>query len=304
MKRLFKKKFTSSLLIASSLLITTSAFAADLKPIHKNNKWGFMDSTGKQVVEAKYDGVANFKDGFAPVLKNNLWGFINEKGQEVVGLKYTGVSYFKDGFSPSVKANKWGVVNTKGDEVVPFVYDEVYYFGRSGNAYAKKDGKWGKVDKTGQVKVPFIYDRLDVDSKATINKAKVMVDGIEIAFDAYNIDDNTYFKLRDIAQVLDGSKKQFEVVWNQQKQSIDLISNKPYTPDGGELKPNIGNVKTLKFSDSLVNKDSQKLTLQSYNISDNNYFKLRDLGKALDVGVTWNNDTKTIGLNTTEGYRE
>ncbi len=41
--------------------------------------------------------------------------------------------------------------------------------------------------------------------------AKVHVDGEKIGFEAYNIDGYTYFKLRDIAQALNGSDKQFEI---------------------------------------------------------------------------------------------
>jgi len=40
----------------------------------------------------------------------------------------------------------------------------------------------------------------------------VLVNGEIIAFDAYNISDSTYFKLRDIAYVLNGTEKQFEVL--------------------------------------------------------------------------------------------
>lgn len=304
MKKIFKKKLATSLILASSFIITTAVFAAGLNPTQKDDKWGFMDSTGKQVVSNQYDGVANFQDGFAPVLKGNLWGFVNESGQEVVSPKYSGVSYFKDGFSPSTKGDKWGIINTKGDEVVSFVYDEVYYFDKDGKAYAKKEGKWGKVDKTGAIIVPHIYDTLDVNAKAFVNRAKVVVDGIEISFDAYTINDNTYFKLRDLAQVLDGSKKQFEVTWDSQNKTMNLIPNKAYTKAGGELEKNNGNIKTLRFSEAKVNKEGQNLTLESYNISDNNYFKLRDVAKVFNVGVTWDASTKTIGLNTTDGYTE
>ena len=34
--------------------------------------------------------------------------------------------------------------------------------------------------------------------------------------------------------------------------------------------------------------------------SDNNYFKLRDLGAALGITVDWNNETKTVTINSME----
>ena len=39
----------------------------------------------------------------------------------------------------------------------------------------------------------------------------VLVNGENVAFDAYNINDNNYFKLRDLAYILSGTEKQFEV---------------------------------------------------------------------------------------------
>jgi len=42
----------------------------------------------------------------------------------------------------------------------------------------------------------------------------VVVDGVNTSFDAYNIEGSNYFKLRDIAYVLSGTEKQFEVGWD------------------------------------------------------------------------------------------
>lgn len=36
-----------------------------------------------------------------------------------------------------------------------------------------------------------------------------------------------------------------------------------------------------------------------YNINDNNYFKLRDVGKLAGFGVDWNEDTRTVEISTT-----
>ena len=42
----------------------------------------------------------------------------------------------------------------------------------------------------------------------------VIVNGTAIAFEAYNIDGNNFFKLRDLAYALSGSSKQFSVGWD------------------------------------------------------------------------------------------
>lgn len=55
-------------------------------------------------------------------------------------------------------------------------------------------------------------------------------------------------------------------------------------------------------SDIYVN--GSKADVGGYNIDDNNYFKLRDLGKLLDFGVEWDEKTGSIYINTSQSYRE
>lgn len=55
----------------------------------QDEKYGFVDSTGKTVVEHKYDGVTEFnKYGYAGVKKDGLWGVINIKGEVVLQPTY------------------------------------------------------------------------------------------------------------------------------------------------------------------------------------------------------------------------
>ena len=63
----------------------------------------------------------------------------------------------------------------------------------------------------------------------------VSVDGRTRSVDAYAIDNYNYFKLRDLAYMLSGTSKQFEVTWDGSKNTIKIISGKSYTPVGNEL---------------------------------------------------------------------
>ena len=56
------------------------------------------------------------------------------------------------------------------------------------------------------------------------NKSKVMVNGSLTNFEAYNIDGFNYFKLRDIAMVVSGTNKQFNVTWDGTVGAINLLS--------------------------------------------------------------------------------
>lgn len=49
---------------------------------------GFVSDTGKVIVKPKYGVCRNFKNGYAAVSKNQKWGLIDKSGKEVVSLKY------------------------------------------------------------------------------------------------------------------------------------------------------------------------------------------------------------------------
>lgn len=139
-------------------------------------------------------------------------------------------------------------------------------------------------------------------AKATPTNAKVLVNGTATAFDAYNINGNNYFKLRDLAKVISGTNKQFEVSWDGGRNAINLVSGKAYTAVGGELAKGDGAEKTATLSNAAIYKDGTAVSLTAYNINGNNYFKLRDIAQAFNIGVIWDAETSTIGIDTNSAY--
>lgn len=137
---------------------------------------------------------------------------------------------------------------------------------------------------------------------ATPTDNAIYVDGTKVNGAAYMINSNNYFKLRDIAAMVNNSAKQFEVSWNQSEKRIDLTTNKAYTVVGGELALPSATTKTAKESTAVVYKDGTKANYTGYTISDNNYYKLRDLCKDMDIGVKYDNATKRVDILTTVGY--
>ena len=110
------------------------------------------------------------------------------------------------------------------------------------------------------------------------------MDGKDIQFDAYNIDGYNYLKLRDLAYALDGSEKQFEVTWHNSNKAINLISNKTYTPVGGELSNdnNSSEKVTALLNTSAIYKDGKQEAMYLYEIKGNIFFKLRDIAQVFN----------------------
>ena len=142
------------------------------------------------------------------------------------------------------------------------------------------------------------------ENTVSATAATVLVDGETTDFEAYNIDGYNFFKLRDLAYALNGSSKQFSVGWDGDANAISLASGEPYEAVGGEMEQGDGTDKAASPTTSTVFLDGEELSLTAYNIGGNNFFRLRDLMSALDVGVTWDDETSTIGLDTSIPYSE
>ena len=137
---------------------------------------------------------------------------------------------------------------------------------------------------------------------ATPTDSNCVLNGKNVVFDAYNIEDSNYFKLRDLAYVLNGTEKQFEVEWDGGYQAITLTSGKPYTAIGGEMMAKGEGVKTPKYSNSRIYLDGEEIFLTAYNIDGNNYFRLRDVGEVFDFNVSWDGANNAIVIATEVKY--
>jgi len=149
-----------------------------------------------------------------------------------------------------------------------------------------------------------ILTPLPTPQTAIPTTSTVLIDGKQVSFDAYNINNNNYFKLRDIAMALNGTAKQFEVEWDAANNIISVTSDSAYTAVGGELAKGIAGNKQANLTTSKIYLDGKEVRFTAYNINSNNYFKLRDIGKALDFGVSWDGPNNTIIINISTVYTE
>ena len=144
----------------------------------------------------------------------------------------------------------------------------------------------------------------DEPAQQTVNPtpSTVFINGEATAFEAYNIGGSNYFKLRDLAFVLNGTEKQFEIGYDNVTRAITLTSGEPYTPRGDEMAEGDGAPKTATPTPSTIYLDGTELDLIVYNIEGSNYFRLRDLMAALDIYVGFDDETRNITIDSSKSY--
>ena len=131
----------------------------------KDGKWGLTDIQGWTITDAKYEYMSTPCNGSMAVRINDKWGFIDYKGKEIVPPIYDFAEGFIDAeycFGTSCalvqKDGKWGTINTKGEVVIPFEYD--WARGCKGRIVVEKGDKCGIINHKNEFIIPFVDDDL------------------------------------------------------------------------------------------------------------------------------------------------
>lgn len=78
---------------------------------------GYLDKSGKEVGQIKYNALGSFVDGLARVEYDKKYGYINEKGEEVIPLIYEYAEDFRNGYAIVKDGTRSKLIDTKGNEV-------------------------------------------------------------------------------------------------------------------------------------------------------------------------------------------
>ena len=134
------------------------------------------------------------------------------------------------------------------------------------------------------------------EERSMESSQKFTVNGDEVHIRAYIINGKNYLRLRDAADALRGTKAQFQVDYDKEKNLVMIETNKPYE--------DLSNTKiyssqkelwaTMKDMDILFNGKERKL--KSAFIIDTNYIELRDLAKLVGFSVSYDAPTKTVAI--------
>ena len=118
--------FDKELFSVESLL--SFSYSGNLVVIRKDEKYGFADKNGREIIKPKYSNINSFSEGLAAVELDYKWGCVDETGKEVIKPKYDYIGWFSEGLAIVKKDDKYGIINKFEKEVLEIEYDGIREF--------------------------------------------------------------------------------------------------------------------------------------------------------------------------------
>lgn len=284
----------------------SDGLAVVMKLDEENNpKYGFVNKSGELVIPITYDSALLFSEGLALVMQLDAEGgqnacFIDKTGKEVLPLAYNGVRSFANGYARVISigaggSKSYGFIDKNGREVLSPDFGIVDLFPKSTVGYlSRSDGKYGIFELPKGVAIQEPPTDLELAIPAT---QTVEVDGVPIEFQMYAVIDKNgnptnYVKLRDIAQILNGTAAQFNVGWNG---SVSIETGTPYIANGSEMKTPFSGSRPYASLQNPTVVDGAVSNLTAILLTSDSgggytYYRLRTLGKTLGFNVGWSKE--------------
>jgi len=128
-------------------------FSEGLCPARRGPLWGYIDQTGRSLIQPQFDEAGFFSEGLAAVSVKGRMGYINRAGVRVIAAAFEEAGPFQEGRARIKLAGRWGYLDLKGNRIGPTGYEEARdFFG--GLAAVRMRGQWGYIDKEGKVVIP------------------------------------------------------------------------------------------------------------------------------------------------------
>ena len=132
------------------------------------------------------------------------------------------------------------------------------------------------------------------DTGAVLSPQTLTVDGKAVECEKYNIGGRNYFKLRDLAQLLNGTGSQFGVDFDEATSTVSITTGEAYQSIGTELATGVDNSASARpTGQSILIDGAAHEELTVYNVGGSNFFQLRELGNLLGFEVDFDEASNT-----------
>lgn len=155
-----KKSLFLTIMIASFALTAFAQKNEGMFWIRENGKYGYIDKSGKVVIQPQYDNTMGFNEGLAATSSGGKYGFIDTKGNWVIKPQFDFTYIFMDGAAMVKTGKLYAWIDRTGKQIIaPQAFEEVAMGFSEGRLAVKRDGKWGYIDKTGNLVIAPAYKK-------------------------------------------------------------------------------------------------------------------------------------------------
>lgn len=107
-----------------------------------DDKFGFIDTLGNEVIPLIYDQGNIFSSGLTPVKLKDKWGYIDKEGKTIIEFQFDDAGRFRSNRADVEIGDKEGYIDRIGNIVIPIEYDtaEPFDFRKKGLALVRMNG--------------------------------------------------------------------------------------------------------------------------------------------------------------------
>jgi hypothetical protein len=127
-----------------------SSKATTLFPARHDSKWGYIDDTGKLILDFQYDEALPFADGMAAIRIGVQWGYIDDTGRLAIAPQFETPYSFSQGLVQLVSGAAVGFMDKSGRTVIETQFATANGFHEGLAAVSLNDGS-GYIDVSGKV---------------------------------------------------------------------------------------------------------------------------------------------------------
>jgi len=127
---------------------------------------------------------------------------------------------------------------------------------------------------------------------AKLSSQPIYIDGQKAEITAYNIGGSNYVRLRELGKAVD-----FSVFYDASMNTVRITRLYPYAGGFNEVLSTPGDNVNAVLSNQQILVNGIPVTMTAYNILDNNYVRLRDVGGAINLGMAYDPVTDSVYID-------
>lgn len=143
----------------------------ELYPISENGLWGYIDKTGKVLIEPKFLVAGQFSEGLAPVRLSGTYGYIDKRGEFLIPAQFDVAYSFQLGQAKVYLNGKPYYIDKKGNKSFEHPFTEITGFDKNEYSLVGTEAKnYGIIDRNGRLLLDTIYKRISpfTDGRAIV----------------------------------------------------------------------------------------------------------------------------------------